>query len=137
MAAARVDLESRVAICGPPARIALEAGDPRGLVAHRSMVGVADEVVGRVLPVALHLPLVRGADEFDAALASIEHHVEIPGHVAEILGERWRSRVERGENQAAVAVQLGYRHEAMRGEVELAVVHLLESRNVVERAIAP
>src|SRR5437588_522161 len=53
------------------------------------MVGIAAEVFGRELPIARHDPFVHTADDFDAALATIEKGIQIPGHLAEILGQ-WR-----------------------------------------------
>ena len=89
------------------------------------VVVVAGELVGGELPVGLDAPLLGAAEEFDASLHPIEARVEVELHVAEVLVEAGGGRVERGEDQAAVAVELGDRPQAPFGLVEGAVVDVL------------
>src|SRR5690348_18422534 len=71
----------------------------------RNVIAVAAEIFRRGLPVSIEQPTVRTAD-FGSACAAIEKNIEIPGHIAQILGQLWRVRVECREDEAFVAVDL-------------------------------
>ncbi len=115
-----------------------DAGAERGLdrrqVAPADVIGVAAEVFRREFPVARHDPFM-AADDLDAALAAIEEGVEIPRGGAEIVRQRRRLGIERGEPQPLVLVELRYRHEAPVLPVKFVVVGLLEIRHAGELAV--
>src|SRR5215469_13019392 len=98
-------------------------------MAPRHVVAIAAEIFGREFPVARHDPFVHAADHLDAALATVKEGVEIPGHFAEILAQRWRLGIEGGEVEALVAVELRYRFEAPLVSLQFVVVGLLEPRH--------
>src|SRR5437588_4692046 len=98
------------------------------------VVGVAAEILGREFPVAWHDPFV-GGDDLDAALAAIDEGVEIPGHLAEVIEERRRVRVEGGEPEALVLIELRHGREAPAAAVEFAVVGLLMVGHADEAAV--
>ncbi len=105
-----------------------ERGLDRREMAPRHMVGVAAEILGGELPVARHDPFMR-RDDLDAALAPVDEGVDIPGHLAEIVEQRRRSRVECREEQPFVAVELRDRDEPPALTVELAVIGFLQIRH--------
>ena len=60
------------------------------------------------------------------ALPAVKQRVQVPGHGAQVVQQWWGTRVEGGEDQALVAVQLGHRDEAPLGLVQLVVVGVLQ-----------
>ena len=75
-----------------------------GLVRRVSVIHVARELLGRELPVRPNSPLHCSTQEFDPIRHAVEGCVEIPGNVAEVLGERRRILIEGAEDQASVVV---------------------------------
>ena len=76
-----------------------------------------------------------GGEHLDPALAPVEEHIEIPRHLAEIVAQWRRLRVEGGEDQSAVAVELRHRDEAPLRPVELVVIKILEMRDAGQRPV--
>src|SRR3954470_14832452 len=58
-----------------------------------------------------------------------DESVEIPGHLAEIVAQGRCLGVERGEDQALVAVELRHRNQPPPVAIQLAVIGLFEVRN--------
>src|SRR5262245_13528365 len=106
-------------------------------MAPRDVVAIAREVLGGKLPVARHDPLVQPADDFAAALATVEERVKVPGHLAQILLEGRRLGIEGREDEALVTLELGDRDEAPPCALELAVVGLLDEGDAHEAAVTP
>ena len=75
------------------------------------------------------------ADDLDAAFAAIEEYVEIPGGGAEVFQQGRRVRVEGGEDEALVDVELGHGNEAPLGLVQLVVVGVLQVGDGLQRAV--
>ena len=98
------------------------------------MIGVAAEIFGRELPVARHDPFVR-ADHLDPALTAVEESVEVPGHLAEVFAQGRRLRVEGGEQQSLVAVQLRNRHQPPVLALQFAAVEFPQIRHPDEPAV--
>src|SRR6516162_6454208 len=96
----------------PCVRTKTEPTPDRRKMAPRHVVGVAGEVFGGEFPIAGDDPFMHAADDLDAAFATIEENVQIPGYLPEILAQRRRLRVESGEQQSLVAVQLRHQLEA-------------------------
>jgi hypothetical protein len=48
------------------------------------MIEITAKVFGGELPIARHYPLM-GADDLDAALATVEKRIQIPGHFPEVF----------------------------------------------------
>src|SRR5438105_332692 len=86
----------------------------------------AAEILGRELPIARHDPFVNAADHLDAALAPVEEGVEVPAHLAEILAQGRRRRIEAREEEPFVLVELRDRHEAPALPIQFVVVSLFE-----------
>ena len=101
------------------------------------MIAVAAEILRRELPIARHDPFVHAADHLDTALAAVEERVEIPAHLAEILGERRCFEVEGGEVQTFVIVELRYGHEAPLLPIEFVVIGLFQIRDADQLAVIP
>src|SRR5271169_5573409 len=93
------------------------------------VVAVAAEVFGGEFPVARHDPFVHAANELDAALATVEERIQVPGHLAEIFAQRRGLRVEGGEEQPLVAVELRHRIEAPALALQFAVIGFLQIRH--------
>ena len=91
------------------------------------MVGVAGEVLGGKLPVAWHHPLVHPAEDLDSALAPVEEGVQIPSHLTKVFLQGRCIRVEGGEHQPLIALQLGHGNETPLGGVQLVVVGFLQA----------
>ena len=91
-----------------------------------AVVHVADEVLGRDLPVAVHRPAPDLADHLGSALAPIQHQVHVPRHVPEILKQRGGLRIEGSKHQTLVRIQLRHRHQAPLAGVEVVEIAVLE-----------
>src|SRR4029077_15005505 len=65
------------------------------------------------------------ADQLDAALPPVEYEIEVPGHVAEIVEERRRPRIEGPEDHALVALDASDWMKAPSPLVEVAVALLV------------
>ena len=78
---------------------------------------------------------MHAADHLDAALAAVEKGVEIPRHLAEIVEERRRLRVEGGEQQPLVIVELRHRHETPALALQFVVIGLLQIRHADQLAV--
>src|SRR5262249_10271042 len=61
--------------------------------------------------------------------------VEIPRHRAQILRQRRRLRIEGGEDQSAVAVELRHRHETPFAAVEFAKIEFFELRDADQASV--
>ena len=135
MALSRVDLKTFVPVAALASRHPLKARDPGRFVTHRAVVAVPNEIVHGKLPVGVHQPLVRTRQEFDAAFTAIQNHVEVPGHVAQVVLQRRRVPVEGGEQQTLVAGQLRDRHQAMCIQVQFLEVNFLVAGHIAQATI--
>src|SRR5215469_7811907 len=111
------------------AEISSRPGLHRRKMAPVHVVTVTGEVLGRKLPVARHDPFMNAADQLDAAVAAVEEQIEIPGHLAEILAQRRRLRIEGREIQPLVVIELRHWAEAPALAVQLAVIGFVEIRH--------
>ena len=68
------------------------------------MILVAGKLFGGEFPVTIDGPLLYATDDFGAAFTTIQHTVEIPGDVAEIIAQRRRGGIPVAENQSLVAL---------------------------------
>src|SRR5262249_19293487 len=109
MAVARRERRARRIVTDP--EITAEPRANGGDVAPRDVIAVPGEVLPRKLPVGRHDPLVQAPHNFDAALLAIEEQIQVPRHFAEVLAQRWGFRIERGEDEALVALELRDRDE--------------------------
>src|SRR5271166_4022727 len=132
------DADHAVAVAGGehyPVRVRVDpkvAAGPRPYgreMAPLYVVAVAAEVFGGEFPVARHDPFVHAANELDAALATVEERIQVPGHLAEIFAQRRGLRVEGGEEQPLVAVELRHRIEAPALALQFAVIGFLQIRH--------
>jgi hypothetical protein len=80
---------------------------------------------------------VQPADDFDAAFSTVEEHVEVPRHLTEVFKQRRCIRIERGEEQALVALQLSDRDEAPSLPCKRAIVCFLEEGHAHQPPIVP
>ena len=111
-----------------------ERGLDRREVGPLHVIGVAAEIFRRELPVARHDPFMR-ADHLDPALAAVEERIEVPGHFAEVVAQWRRLRVEGGEQQSLVAVQLRNRHQTPVLALQFAAVEFPQIRHPDEPAV--
>lgn len=65
---------------------------------------VAGKLFGGEFPVTIDGPLLYATDDFGAAFTAVEHAVEIPCDVTEIIAKRWCGGIPVAENQSLVAL---------------------------------
>ena len=110
MSVAAVDLTSFAPLsCLTRGRV--DADFARRAMRRRDMIAVTTKVFRRGFPVGVQQPTVRPAD-FGAAFTSIKENIEIPSHVAQIVFQRGRLRIEGRKDQSLVAVNLRDRDQA-------------------------
>ena len=88
-------------------------------VREHNVIAITGIVVGE-LPVALVFEPVGLADRDLAAGLAVEPFVDRPSDGAEIIEQRWRVRVERAENKAAIAVDARHLGDVEPGLAEVA-----------------
>lgn len=75
----------------------------RGMAEQRVIL-VAGKLFGGEFPVTIDGPLLYATDDFGAAFTTIQHTVEIPCDIAEIIAQRRRGGIPVAENQSLVAL---------------------------------
>ena len=101
--------------------IGAEVGREDRAVREADVVLVAAMILRDDFPVARDTPSLR-PEEFGAAGAAVENHVEVPCHVAEEVLERRRVRIEIAEDQTLVSVDARDRRQSPFLLVDFVVV---------------
>ncbi len=93
------------------------------------MVAITTELLGGEFPVGVNGPLDDARQHFQPTVGAVQPRVQVKGHVAEVIDEGRRGRVEVSEIQALVAF------DANRQQAPLRLVQLTEVRVVRVRDI--
>ena len=115
--------------------IAAGAGLYRRQMAPMHVIAIAGKIFSGEFPVARHDPFVDATDQFDAAFAAIKESIEIPAHLTEVFGQSRRLRLEGGEPQPLVAVELPHRDETPALSIQFVVVGFSQIRHADQPAV--
>ena len=118
---------------GPEELLVEQPRAQRGPVRHADVVPVVDVVDGE-FPVAAHAVLLHAVQELHLALRRHEVDAE-PSDPTEVVLEWRRRRVERREDEAVVARDLGRRRHPPSPLIEVAPVEDILLRHADERAV--
>src|SRR5713101_2284211 len=114
-----------------------EQGGYRRGVADFSVIHIARELLVGELPVAIEHPFVESADDFGAFIGAVEVGVEIPLHVAKVVGEGKRFGVPVAEDESLVVLEARDSERTPLALVEFVVeaVLLVRHRDEITRDV--
>ena len=114
-----------------------EPGPNRRQVRPWHVIGIPGEIFRRHFPVARHHPLMDAANDLHAPLAPVKKRIQIPANRPQVFRQRRRRRVESGENQPLVAIQLRHRNQPPLLPVQFVIVGILQIRHRLKPPVSP
>src|ERR1700722_2904315 len=93
------------------------------------MVHVGAELLRCKLPVALQDPSMHPADDFGTGRGPVEIAIEVPSHVAEIIGKTRRGFIPGAEDEAMSTLDTRHLQRSPLTFVELVAIAILFMRN--------
>ncbi|SRN44092.1 Uncharacterised protein [Shigella flexneri] len=73
-------------------------------MAEQSMILVTGELLCREFPVTVDHPLLYAADNFGAAFATIQHAIQIPGNVTQVIMQARCAGIPVAKNQSFITL---------------------------------